>query len=191
MPPRTVSDDPEQLWGDSSMIDRKRDEALKEVLVEGDINPFEALNLPTPSIAEENALSKATIDRAYRSMMKEHHPDRYRLKIKKERGHSPDADDLESSVINMRNATSAREVLSGALELKSQGWLGVFILKYCSGRSPQEFAQEASSQMARINLARARIVDEFRNLQRSATAAADREKRESNLAAQREREERE
>ena len=189
MPPRTVSDDPEQLWGDSSMIDRKRDEALKEVLVEGDINPFEALNLPTPSIAEENALSKATIDRAYRSMMKEHHPDRYRLKIKKERGHSPDADDLESSVIKMRNATSAREALTGALELKSRGMYGVFILKHCDGRLPQEYAQEAVSQFSRINLARARLRDQLDRLQRSANAASDREKRESNLAAQREHEE--
>ena len=184
MPPRTVyGDDPEQLWGDSSMTNRKREEALKAVLVDGDIDPFEALNLPTPTIEQEISLSKATIDKAYRIMMMEHHPDRYRLKIKKERGHSPDHEDLEVSVIKMRNATSAREALSGALELKSQGRLGVFILKYCSGRSPQELAQEASSQIARINLARARIMDEFRSLQRSATAAADKEKRESNLAA--------
>ena len=102
MPPRTVYNDPEQLWGDSSMTNRKRDEALKAVLVEGDINPFEALNLPTPSIEQEIALSKATIDKAYRSMMLEHHPDRYRLKIKKERGHSPDHEDLELSVIKMK-----------------------------------------------------------------------------------------
>ena len=190
MPPRTVyADDPEQLWGDSGMVNRKREMALKSVLVDEDIDPFEALNLPTPTIEQEIALSKATIDKSYRGMMMEHHPDRYRLKIKKERGHSPDHEDLEVSVIKMRNATSAREALSGALELKSQGWLGVFILKHCSGRSPQEFAQEATSQMARINLARARMADELRNLQRSANAAADREKRESNLAAQREHEE--
>jgi len=37
------------------MTNRKRDEALKAVLVEGDINPFEALNLPTPSIEQEIA----------------------------------------------------------------------------------------------------------------------------------------
>ena len=89
----------------------------------------------------------------------------------------------------MRNATSAREVLSGAIELKSQGWFGVFILKYCGGRSPQEFAEQARSNMARINTLKARIADRLRNLQRTVAAAAEREKRESDLAAQREREE--
>ena len=79
MPPRTVyDDDPEQLWGDSSMANRKRETALKAVLVDGDIDPFEALNLPTPTVEQEIALSKATIDKAYRTMMMEHHPDRYR-----------------------------------------------------------------------------------------------------------------
>ena len=43
--------------------------------------------------------------------MMEHHLDRYRLKIKKERGHSPDHEDLEESIINMRQAKAAHEAL--------------------------------------------------------------------------------
>ena len=53
MPPRRVNaDDPEQLWGDSGMVDRKNERALNSVLVEDEINPFEALDLPTPTIAQ-------------------------------------------------------------------------------------------------------------------------------------------
>ena len=89
--------------------------------------------------------------------MMEHHPVQYRLKIKKERGHSSDREDLEESIIKMRHAKAAHEALSGAIELKSQGWLGVFIWKHCGGRTPQEFATPARINMAKIATAKARI----------------------------------
>ena len=118
-----------------------------------------------------------------------YHLDRCKITTKKERGHSPDKGDLERSVIKMRHATSAREASNGAMEFKSQGWFGVLILKYCGGRTPQEFATQARIIMERINMTKARMADRLHNLQKSAAAAASREKRESDLAAQRAREE--
>ena len=91
----------------------------------------------------------------------------------------------------MRNAQSAREALNAAMKFKSQGVFGVFILKYCGGREPQEFAAQARINMKRVDMAKAKIAEKLQVVQRRAEAAANREKRESDLAAQREREERE
>ena len=135
MPPRFVNaDDPEQLLGDSGMVDRKCERALNSVLVEDEINPFEALNLPTPTIAQETEMSRRTIETAFKSMMMLYHPDRCQITNKKEKGKPPDEGELEISIIKMRNAQSAREASNAAIKFKSQGWLGVFILKYCGGR---------------------------------------------------------
>ena len=183
MPPRRVNaDDPEQLLGDSGMVDRKNERALNSVLVEDDINPFEALNLPTLTIAQETEMSKRTIETALKSMMMLFHPDRLK---------SPNEGELEIAIIKMRNAQSAREALNAAIQFKSQGWFGVFILKYCGGREPQEYAARARINIQRVDEAKARIAAKLQEAQRRADAAANRAERESNLAAQREREERE
>ena len=140
MPPRTVDDDdPEQLLGDAGMVDRKREAAINELLIGDDLNPFEALGLsPAPLIEQKNEMSKETIGKAFRTIMKEHHPDRFTAKIKKERGASPEPAELEESLIQMRRATAGHEGLLGAFELKAQGWFGVFIIRHCEGRRPQE-----------------------------------------------------
>ena len=91
MPPRRVdADDPEQLWGDPGMVDRNYERALNSVLVEDEIYPFEALNLPTPTIEQETEMSRKTIEKAFKSMMMLYHPDRCQITNKKERGKSSD-----------------------------------------------------------------------------------------------------
>ena len=187
MPPRRINaDDPEQLLGDSGMVDRKNNRALNSVLVEDEINPFEALGLPTPTIAQEQGMSKKTIDKAYRNMMMLYHPDRLKAPTKVE---------LETAIIKMENAQSARDALNAAIKWKSQGWLGVFILRYCEGREPQEYAARARNNNQKVDEPKAKKAAKLQEAQRkadaAATRAATRAERESNLAARREREERE
>ena len=109
MPPRRVDDDdPEQLLGYFGMVDRKHEAAITELLKEEDLNPFEALGLSlAPSIEQETQMSKETISRAFNEMVNEHHPDRFKAKIKQERGASPEPAELEESLIKMKRLTSA------------------------------------------------------------------------------------
>ena len=104
MPPRKVdADDPEQLLGDSGMVDRKYESALNSVLVEDDINPFEALGLPTPTIAKEQEIAKKTIEKAFRDTMRLYHPDRAKSQTKEEH---------ETAIIKMEHAQSARDAIN-------------------------------------------------------------------------------
>ena len=112
MQPRFVnSDDPEQLLGDPTMVDRKYESALNSVLVEEDFNPFEALGLPTPTIEMEQVMSKKTIEKAHRDTMKLYHLDRAKSETKEEH---------EIAIVSMGHAQSARDAINAAKILRSR-----------------------------------------------------------------------
>ena len=182
MQPRFVNpDDPEQLLGDQTMVDRKYESALNSVLVEEDFNPFEALGLPTPTIEMEQVMSKKTIEKAHRDTMKLYHPDRAKTETKEEH---------EIAIVRMGHAQSARDAINAALKWKSRGWFGVLIIRYC-GREPQEYVVSARRCNQQVDVQRAKIAEQLLQAQRTADAAANRAERESNIAARREQEERE
>ena len=182
MQPRFVnSDDPEQLLGDPTMVNRKFESALNSVLVEGDYNPFEALGLPSPTIESEQMMTEKTIEKAHRNTMMLYHPDRAKSETQEER---------ELAIVRMGHAQSARSSIIAALKWKSRGWFGALIIRYC-GREPQEDVVSARSCNQRVDVQRAKIAEKLLQAQRTADAAANRAEREADIAARREQEERE
>ena len=97
-------------------------------------------------------------------MVKEHHPDRFKAKTREEGQASPEPEKLEASLIKMKRLISAYEGLSGAFELKAQGWFGVFIIRHCEGRSPQEHSVTAHQAWARVLAMKSREAQKLQSL---------------------------
>ena len=78
----------------------------------------------------------------------------------------------------MKHAKAAYEAISGATKIKSQGWLGILILRHCGGCTPQEFATPAKINMAKLTMAKARSAARLQNLHGTSAAADDKKRGE-------------